>query len=89
MNLTRTILTAAVAIATVGAASLTTASDADARGGKGFGNHRGHSGIHFRHAGHRWGHRHVHFRYGGYARYNPCWKYTRVGLINVCKIVPY
>jgi hypothetical protein len=87
MNLTRTLLTAAVALAAVGGASLSAATDASAKPG-GWGRHGGH-GIHFRHHGHRWGHRHVHFRYGyryGHGYANPCWKLTPYGMVNVCKV---
>ena len=87
MNLTRTIITAAVAFAAVGGASLSAATDASAKAG-GWGRHGGHS-IHFRHGGHRWNHRHSHFRRHFHVQHNPCWKWTRYGLINVCKIVPY
>jgi hypothetical protein len=88
MNLTRTILTAAVALAAIGGASLSAATDASAKPG-GWGRHGGHGGMHFRHGGHRWNHRHFHFRRHFYVQHNPCWKWTRYGLINVCKIVPY
>ena len=88
MNLTRTLLTAAVALAAVGGASLSAATDASAKHG-GYGRHGGHSGMHVRHGGHRWNHRHFHFRRHFHVSYNTCWKRTPYGLINVCKVVPY
>lgn len=93
MNLTRSLLAATVAAIAISGASLATSTDAAAKGGKGFGMHRGH-GIHFRHGhrfGHRhyWNHRHFHFRRNYFVRYDSCWKWTRLGWINVCRIAPY
>lgn len=89
MNLTRTLLTAAVALAAVGGASLSTTTDAAAKGGKGFGKSGGYGHFHRFHGhrfhGHRW-HRHYHFRRHFHVNYNPCWKWTRYGLVNVCKV---
>jgi opacity protein-like surface antigen len=88
MTKMKQILTAALAVAALGTASIAASTDADARGR---GGHHGghHGGAKFFHGGgkhfggHHFRHRN-HFRYG-YA-YNSCWKYTPYGLVNVCKV---
>jgi hypothetical protein len=88
MTKTKKLLTAALAVVALGTASIAASSDASARGGHGGRGFHGHGGgKHFhggRHFGHRWHHHHRHFRFG--FAYNTCWKYTPVGLVNVCKV---
>jgi hypothetical protein len=102
MTTMKKLLTAAVAVAALATVSIGTSGDAQARGGHGGGFRGGfHGGAKFshggRHFGHRWhGHRHGHryghrfYRYGGYGyAYNTCWKWTPVGLVNFCRVLPY
>jgi hypothetical protein len=89
MTKMKQILTAALAVAALGTASIAASTDADARGfGGGRGFHGGgkhfHGGKHFgHHHHHHFRHRHYGYGYGyGYT----CWKYTPYGLVNVCKV---
>jgi hypothetical protein len=90
MTKMKKLLTAALAVAAIGTASIAVTTDAEARGGRGFHGGGGkffHGGKHFGHRFHHHGHRHWHFkRFHGYGyAYNTCWKYTPYGLVNVCK----
>jgi hypothetical protein len=93
MTKMKQILTAALAVAALGTASIAASTDADARGfGGGRGFHGGgakffHGGKHFGHHHHHHHRFHRHYRFGyGYGYGYTCWKYTPYGLVNLCKV---